>query len=503
MKIMKFILYWQFFNTELLNRIKKRWLLLVIEWLVLSVSMAFFKKSFDFPIKIFLLLGFVCNVVILSIGKKNSINTFIILFCIGLFFAFTTPIFDSPDEPAHFSRALYITEGNLGLKENSEDLMISQDYEKILKQFHQNLYLNNLNDVEHLEEKVQVPVITATSAFAFYAYLPQCIGIFLGRVFNLSVGGMFYLGRITNLLVYSLLAALAMRISKNWSIPFLFVAALPMAVYQAASYNPDGLTIGLSLITIALYVKILEKNRKIGLRDIAFFTLICMLLAGIKLPYVLLVGLIVFISPSKFEKKYYYAFAWLGVLLVGITAVLWFGYYSQIHAVHTPSYVNANEQIIYICTHIQESLRLLFSAIISGMNFFLGMFTFGWLTYGSDEIALLYLFVLGGVFLFYPFVEEKPNWVNKLGIILVLFGVVFLIYTSMYITWTAVGGGRIDGVQGRYFIGIMPLVPFLLNISLPKTQVFNSFKIRYDIGFYVLVIYFLTMVLSLTLGTYY
>ena len=40
--------------------------------------------------------------------------------------------------------------------------------------------------------------------------------------------------------------------------------------------------------------------------------------------------------------------------------------------------------------------------------------------------------------------------------------IVLLIFTSLYIQWTAVGAPVIDGVQGRYFLPILLLVPIAL-----------------------------------------
>ena len=37
-----------------------------------------------------------------------------------------------------------------------------------------------------------------------------------------------------------------------------------------------------------------------------------------------------------------------------------------------------------------------------------------------------------------------------------------LIFLSLYVTWTPVGMDRIDGVQGRYFIPLLPMLLFVL-----------------------------------------
>jgi hypothetical protein len=37
-----------------------------------------------------------------------------------------------------------------------------------------------------------------------------------------------------------------------------------------------------------------------------------------------------------------------------------------------------------------------------------------------------------------------------------------LIFVALYLTWTPVGADRVDGIQGRYFIPLLPVLLFLL-----------------------------------------
>ena len=41
---------------------------------------------------------------------------------------------------------------------------------------------------------------------------------------------------------------------------------------------------------------------------------------------------------------------------------------------------------------------------------------------------------------------------------------------SLYVHWTAVGSNYIQGIQGRYFLPILPLVMLLIGHSLKKVQ---------------------------------
>ena len=56
-------------------------------------------------------------------------------------------------------------------------------------------------------------------------------------------------------------------------------------------------------------------------------------------------------------------------------------------------------------------------------------------------------------------VEKSTKFI--LGIILGV--IIILILTSLYVQWTPFGLSKIDGVQGRYFIPILLLLPFILD----------------------------------------
>lgn len=104
------------------------------------------------------------------------------------------------------------------------------------------------------------------------------------------------------------------------------------------------------------------------------------------------------------------------------------------------------------------------------------LFNFGWLSYGSNGLALLYLFFYGSISVFYP-KQFKQNVVTRIGALVVAAGIYVGIALSMYLTWTPVGSDVINGVQGRYFIGFLPLIPLILNIG-PSFQQLDQLQIK-------------------------
>ena len=69
-----------------------------------------------------------------------------------------------------------------------------------------------------------------------------------------------------------------------------------------------------------------------------------------------------------------------------------------------------------------------------------------------------------------------PLWLKAM-IYFLVFGVMCLIWTSMYISYTEVGKTAMAGVQGRYYIPL--LFPVLFTLSFNKVNT-NRDRVRYN-----------------------
>ena len=137
----------------------------------------------------------------------------------------TIPPFQSADEPYHLLRAYEITEGVL-IHRQVDARGIAAGYlpvslYKIWLPFsHLGFHPERRASVSDIREALRVPLnsrerifvtFPGTAHFSPVCYLPQCLGIILGRVLGAPPLAMLYLGREFNLLFWTLLAYWAMR----------------------------------------------------------------------------------------------------------------------------------------------------------------------------------------------------------------------------------------------------------------------------------------------------
>ena len=75
-------------------------------------------------------------------------------------------------------------------------------------------------------------------------------------------------------------------------------------------------------------------------------------------------------------------------------------------------------------------------------------------------------------------IKEKLNKKQKHTILYIILLSIVLIFSSMYIAWTRTESSLIEGVQGRYFLPLMPLILLLIGSIPIKSYVKEETMIR-------------------------
>ena len=219
----------------------------------------------------------------------------------------------------------------------------------------------------------------------------------ISKILGLSVLSSIILGRLCNLLVYAFLIRLAIKKAKGKELLFASLGMLPMSVYLASSFSTDGMVNGLLFLIIALFCEYIQKD-KVSVSNILLFAILCLIMATMKLPYVLLVGLLLFIPRKKLPDKYAYIFIIGLILLVGILSFFWLRLSSNINMNQVTSNVNPVEKIKYTLEHMSEFTRMIVQEWVNLIpNKIPSLFTFGWLTYGLGNLLWFYLIFISCV----------------------------------------------------------------------------------------------------------
>ncbi|MGT2716321.1 DUF2142 domain-containing protein [Streptococcus respiraculi] len=482
---------------------KGSYILFIISFFVLSI-MSF--HSIVVPKKMLICLFVIGLMLITFKPKKLAAATSMIIIVTGLLSSFLSPVNDIPDETAHYYRSVFVSEGDVNLSNDLENLKVSEDAQKVQSK-NKTLIINSpLNNEKHQSKEKVAPEVTITNVYSFVSYLPQAIGIAIGNTLNISVMFSYWLGRFFNVLVYALLCYLAVKVSSKAEQLIAVSALLPMNVYLSASYNQDGMTLGVILLVIALFCNFICSDRKVTLTKFICYTFLCILLSTMKFPFILLIALPFFLPSERFTfQKNSWLVKLLCITSVFIVAVIWLKLSSEVQnrsleALDHIKDVNPKEQIVSMLHSPIKYTAIILREILYRLIKPENMNLFGWLTYGPT-------FLIGLNMMFYFLVVVNnigkvilDRW-SKILLFLVITGIASGIVLAMYITWTPVGLLSVMGVQDRYFLGVIPLmlIFFTSNCSkLEKCQDVVSASLLLDIS-----ICFIYAMLLSTLFTYY
>lgn len=439
-------------------------------------------------------------------------------FSIGLFFGILflliIPPFQVPDEPNHFFRAYQISAGEIlaekrdnttgGLIPKSlldsviiwNDIPFHPERKVTRKQFFESF------NISYQKRKKTFLNFANTALYSPIPYLPQAIGIALGKAFYLSPIILMYLGRLTNLLISVYITFLAIKITPAFKWVFFLLALTPMASFQRASLSADSFINSISILliaTITRYAFDINKE-KIVIIDIVVLCLLSILLSLSKQAYFMIAVLCFLIPKYKFGTQKKYLATCLFLSLTSATAwIFWSFFIKNIYVPLRPDVAVAGEQARFVLSHPLKFVVIAFNDFNVNLEGYLNQFigVLGWLDTHLPGIVLI---SYEAMLMFIALIDSRSNVIilfkDKLNIFAVWLSSIFIIYLLTYLSWTPVGKEIIEGIQGRYFIPVAPLLFLLfynrsLSLNIPSNK-FGLVIVSYSL--FALVVSFVVIV---------
>ncbi|GAB4489465.1 MAG: hypothetical protein OHK0031_13160 [Anaerolineales bacterium] len=326
--------------------------------------------------------------------------------------------------------------------------------------------------------------------------LPQAILMrYLGRLYDLPALSVFYLLRLAGLLSYTALAWLALHLIPFGKWPFAILATLPVAVLQAATISADAISNGIALLFIA--GALWAAQRPIGWHEFAFLGVFFTLLFFGKLNLVPLAVLpFLILRPAQFKMKYGYFLLIMVVLTLAVVEVAGWNVLAYGRLATAAGRADPLEQVKFILAQPMRFLGILARDIQQNGYDYLrnSLAVYGYNYWPVPTIVYLFS---GGAMLA-ALGTQKPPQLFPWRLRIALFAVFLLAFVttiaSLYVTFTPVGSNFVDGVQGRYFLTVWPLL--LLGIfvlpGFPGKHFFTHWTVVLGFGslaFYTLGMY--------------
>ena len=414
------------------------------------------------------------------------------IFCILLSVAI--PFGRGHDEIMHWYKAFEISEGQLTTpinKENRISVSILPDgVQKTIVERSEGVF-KYVDNISMLSEKMNYnEKIIATNqnstAYCFIQYIPEVIGILIGKLLTQTPILIAYFTRFINMIFCTIIMYSAIK-----KIPFgknilLLLAIIPIAIEGFTTSSPDGLTIAISALFISytFYVAF-DKNKICGTKETIILTIIGAIVSLCKIVYMPLIFLVLIIPKEKFNSKKERIISMLIILSIGVILNLVWLFFGSIALLNTNTntYVGTNQNgtLIKITTLLSNPLvylqKMMYTFGLRFNQYFLSLFggQLEWAEVIKIEIIPYIIFIIA---IIATFSDEKLKITlkkyQKIIMFLIVLIIIALIFTSLYIQWSDNELPYIDGVQGRYFLPILPLILFLVAGLKIKTSYKNQ-----------------------------
>ena len=400
---------------------------------------------------------------------------------ICIIFLIAMPIFKNHDEIWHWYRAYEVSEGALisGIKGTT---MPEAVYSVMPLEEWEGIKYSTLKEKSNivLDETKEAFISAGTaSVYSPIQYIPQTIGILLGKIFTDSILSIGYMARIFNMIIAILFTFLAIKIIPFGKKIILLIMYIPIIIEGFTSLSPDAMTISVSFLFIA-YVFNLRFNpdiKQINLKHKIILAILSIIIALCKIVYIPLVGLLMLLPKEKFKSTKQ---KWINVVLIGGVALIINLIWLKISAAYLTDFRGGDSkfQVLNILMNpINYMQMLLYSIDLNGNSYILSMFgsNLGWgeLVNLNSIIPYALFILLIGITIIENDIKDKFNIFDKTIIILIILAIGGLIFTSLYVQWTTVGSTSIQGVQGRYLLPILPLIAILIGSCV---KVKNNYK---------------------------
>ncbi len=421
----------------------------------------------------------------------------------GSIFIHIVPPLWGLDEIGHINRAYELSGGNLGPnKINSEQAKIPIT----LLGLEQHVYIDLTNDAESSTSKrPEVDSINAykmllnkpfsaptakpaiSSTYSLLAYPGPTAGVLLGRALDLNIGHTIFIARFLSLLIYMFMVFCALRLLRESKVRWLIfvVALLPVSLFQASVISADSILIGLSLIFVALFLRILKSKPHEDVRKLKYMlATVAVLIPLVKLNYILLSAAIFLIPRTTLYKK---------ILTLCAALISGLGWFLLSNHAADPSLsprpdglmVESSGQIQFILHHPIQVVEILVRTLFQSGDYYVNsaISLLGW-HYAQLPWEFTLLACIG-ILLAAIFATSELLSLKKYIVLLNIFTFLAIIsvFIVLYIAFNPVGNHIIDGVQGRYFIpffaplamllAVLPNRKFSINLQL-STILFSS-----------------------------
>ena len=413
---------------------------------------------------------------ILHFSGKNPIkpeNLFLmsVLPLGAIYFVLFQP-WSTPDTMAHFQAIYRISNTLLGHNANNGWMISTSD-----NAFYENVFrmassypdsgsmaglFNNLGNGNSNEMIIFKDPMDQMEYYTIISYLPMVIGFVIARLLNLGTAAVLSIGRLLMFAFYVVVCYRSVKITPVGKIIFATVCLLPMSLMMSSSLSYDAMVI---VTTMAFTASVLRLRERSDLKCIIEACIWSFFIGGVKGGGYLYLIVLLVILWNRNEKETSIKKI-LAVAVSGIMAAVLFNMLvPKIKLYQFGSEGNAKLTTMWGVTHPVEYINMCAAAFIDyadNLIINIGGTVLAWDEFTIQNAVVAVLMVTAVIASVFGKDDSELNKADKITFILVIL-ISFCCTPLMLLSWTDAGSVRVEGLQGRYFLPVLPLIMMVLS----------------------------------------
>lgn len=451
-------------------------------------------KGFYLLIILLFTLSIVLFYVFVCLKVNISTIAFSMIFILGLIYSLVLPQFSVPDEWSHYLTAYsqssvllhkkaFDEHGNVNLYEDGSIYFVREHHPKRSTYVIEYQELKGHQIISYKgETKTRAPLTLAS-----FAYIPQTLGMTFARLIHLNSTQVAFMGRIFALLFYAFLISQGIKLAPTFAKRILLtVSLLPMVMQQVCSYNYDSILFGICFFTIGYLLSLIHREEKINKKDFIILALCAAVIASIKFVYLPIFGVGLLIPNQRFKIKRGKLITIFGILCVcAIACAIVTLFNNRFWTLHPADPGIPSEyttySVSYIFTHIKDELILLARTVQNYTADYISQMIaspLGWVEISMPATQLMGFGCLLILSCLSTDKDKKYSIAQNIWLIILFLGVAFIVLIALQISYTPTFLDMVYGVQGRYFLPILPLLMIavrgLFVLKEDSTKIENS-----------------------------
>lgn len=376
-------------------------------------------------------------------------STFAILFIVAM------PITTGHDESIHALRAYEYTEGKF-INNGKEYFLekgtfLATNYKRTYSEI-----LNNMDQYTTNTNKIRVRYRVST--YSPVNYLPEIMGILTAKMFTKNVIVHLYTARVfSSIICIALLYFAIKKIPFGKNLLFL-LCIIPTTIEGIATISADGLLFSASMFFISYILYLTYNKEKINKKDIAILAIFSVIIALSKTVYITLIPFIFIIPKEKWKNiKQKNIICFIIFIVALILDFLWYKFGIQKEEISNIG----NDAILYILNSpIGYIQKIIYTIVLLFEKYLTEIFG---ATIEINEVIKIsifpyILFIMSIIVSIKGKNKTEFKLYQKIIIIFIVVACMGVIFSALFIEWSRPNLEYIEGIQGRYFLPILPII---------------------------------------------